>query len=149
NPMKTVLLAAGVGQRLGEISGNRPKSLLSFDGSSLLRRHLDILLHYRIPEIIIVTGLRADLIESEAAASDASSYVKTVHNTDYEKGSLISMLAGLEALSSDDGFLLMDADVLYDHRIIERLINTSHRNCFLLDRDFEAGEEPVKLCVRN
>ena len=43
----------------------------------------------------------------------------------------------------------MDADVLYDRRIIERLVKTDIPNCFLLDRDFEPGEEPVKLCVRD
>jgi choline kinase len=147
--MKTVLLAAGVGQRLGKISGNKPKCLLRFDGSSLLQRHLEILHHYGIKEIIIVTGFKAGLIEEEAGRSNASSIIKLVHNPAYEKGSIISMLTGLEILANDNDFMLMDADVLYDHRIIERLINTSSNNCFLLDRDFEAGEEPVKLCVRN
>jgi choline kinase len=32
--------------------------------------------------------------------------------------------------------------------MIGRLRDSPHPNCFLLDRDFEAGEEPVKLCVR-
>ena len=147
--MKTVLLAAGVGQRLGEISGNKPKCLLQFDGSSLLQRHLEILHHYGITGIIIVTGFQGGLIEEIAGRSNASGIIKFVHNPAFEKGSIISMLTGLEALESEKDFLLMDADVLYDHRIIERLINTSNKNCFLLDRDFEAGEEPVKLCVRN
>ena len=43
----------------------------------------------------------------------------------------------------------MDADVLYDHNILGRLINSDKENVFLLDQDFEMGEEPVKLCVRN
>jgi len=147
--MKTVLLAAGVGQRLGKISGNKPKCLLRFDDSSLLQRHLEVLHHYGITGIIIVTGFQANLIEEEAGRSNASGIIKMVHNPAFEKGSIISMLTGLEALANDNDFLLMDADVLYDHRIIERLINTDIKNCFLLDRDFEAGDEPVKLCVRD
>ena len=147
--MKTILLAAGIGQRLGEISGNKPKCLLQFDGISLLQRHLVILRHYGITGIIIVTGYQNDLIEQEVGKSEAADIVKTIHNTAYEKGSIISMLTGLEALAADNDFLLMDADVLYDHRIIERLINTSNKNCFLLDRNFVPGEEPVKLCIRN
>ena len=43
----------------------------------------------------------------------------------------------------------MDADVLYDRLMIEKLVNTNIKNCFLLDRDFEQGDEPVKLCVRE
>ncbi len=147
--MKTVLLAAGIGQRLGKISGNKPKCLLQFDGISLLQRHLIILHHYGITGIIIVTGYQANLIEQEAGKSEAANHIQIIHNPAYEKGSSISMLTGLEALAADNDFLLMDADVLYDHRIIERLIRTGNKNCFLLDRDFEPGEEPVKLCVRN
>jgi choline kinase len=147
--MKTVLLAAGVGQRLGTISGNRPKCLIEFDGVSLLRRHVRILEHYGITEIIIVTGYRPDLLAREVANSGATAIIRAVHNPDYTKGSLISMLTGLTALQTDRDFILMDADVLYDHRIMARLVTTQHHNCFLLDRDFEAGDEPVKLCVRD
>lgn len=147
--MKTVLLAAGIGQRLSEISGNRPKCLLEFDGVSLLRRHLDILNHYGINEIIIVTGYQADLIRQEADKSRPAKRIRTAHNPDFTSGSVISMLTGLQALQADGDFILMDADVLYDHRIIERLIRTQHHDCFLLDRDFEPGEEPVKLCIRD
>ncbi|OGT74801.1 MAG: ADP-glucose pyrophosphorylase [Gammaproteobacteria bacterium RIFCSPLOWO2_12_47_11] len=147
--MKTVLLAAGIGQRLSEISGNKPKCLLQFGGVSLLQRHLKILHHYGITGIIIVTGYRADLIEQEVGKSEAANLIQLIYNPAYEKGSIISMLTGVEALAADNDFLLMDADVLYDHRIIERLISTGNKNCFLLDRDFEPGEEPVKLCVRN
>jgi choline kinase len=39
--------------------------------------------------------------------------------------------------------------VLYHRDLIERLIASTHETCLLLDRDFEAGEEPVKLCIRD
>jgi choline kinase len=45
--------------------------------------------------------------------------------------------------------LLMDADVLYHERIMTALVaGTKPVNRVLIDRDFEAGDEPVKLCVR-
>ena len=147
--MKTILLAAGIGQRLGEITGDKPKCLLKFGGISLLQRHLTTLHHYGVTGIIIVTGYQSNLIEQEAYNNDDANLIKIIHNPAYEKGSIISMLIGLEALATDKDFLLMDADVLYDHRIIERLIRTGHKNCFLLDRNFEPGDEPVKLCVRD
>jgi choline kinase len=147
--MKTVLLAAGVGQRLREDSGNRPKCLIEFDGVSLLRRHLRILEHYGMTEIIIVTGYQPDLLAREIENTGAATITRCVHNPDYTKGSLISMLTGLTDIQTDQDFILMDADVLYDHRIMERLVTTQNHNCFLLDRDFDPGEEPVKLCVRD
>ncbi|MFH2009807.1 MAG: phosphocholine cytidylyltransferase family protein [bacterium] len=147
--MKAILLAAGVGRRLSEASGNKPKCLLEFDGVSLLRRHLDALQSVGIREIIIVAGYQADLLEAEIARSGAAHLTEVVLNPDYRKGSLISLLIGLRRLNDRDELLLMDADVLYDPRILARALDTAIQNCFLLDRDFVDGEEPVKICVRD
>ncbi len=146
--MKAVILAAGVGQRLGD-AFDKPKCLLEFDNVSLLQRHLQILQHYNIAEIIVVTGYQSGLIEQEISSSSAVNFTITVHNPNYEKGSIISMLSGLEKIGTDQDFILMDADVLYDHKLIRRLINSKNHNCFLLDRDIEPGDEAVKLCVHN
>lgn len=43
----------------------------------------------------------------------------------------------------------MDADLLLDEELLKRLINSSHQNCLLLDRGFEPGDEPVKICIRD
>ena len=43
----------------------------------------------------------------------------------------------------------MDADVLYHPDILSRLISSKHANCFLLDKDFPPGDEPVKIAVRD
>ena len=147
--MQAVILAAGVGQRLGDTFDHKPKCLLKFGDASLLQRHLRILRHYDISRIIVVTGYQPGLIEEETSFSDAVDITTTVHNPNYKKGSIISMLIGLEQLGIGQDFILMDADVLYDHRIIYRLINSKNNNCFLLDQDFKPGDEPVKLCVHN
>ena len=41
--MKAIILAAGIGDRLGKYSNNKPKSLLEFNGKTLLKRHIEIL----------------------------------------------------------------------------------------------------------
>lgn len=44
----------------------------------------------------------------------------------------------------------MDADVLYHERIMGELMQGSQAvNRILIDRDFEDGAEPVKVCVRD
>jgi choline kinase len=52
-------------------------------------------------------------------------------------------------VSAGGPVILMDADVLYDPRLMARLANSAHANCLLLDRNFEDGDEPVKICVRG
>lgn len=150
--MKTIILAAGIGQRLGDFLGNssekKPKCLLEFDGKSLLQRHLENLHHYGINDIVIVTGFESDMIKSKLTDIGADR-VDICFNPNFAKGSILSMVSGLNTLNANQDFILMDADVLYDHNILGRLINSDKENVFLLDQDFEMGEEPVKLCVRN
>lgn len=149
--MQAVILAAGVGQRLGADAQQRPKSLLEFDGISLLARHLHILAHYGIEHISVVTGYEHAQIE--AALHTCNNKLKldisTFYNPEFRLGSVISFHTAAPILASGDDVLLMDADVLYDMHMIDRLLKTRHANCFLLDRDFVPGDEPVKLCVQN
>ncbi len=150
--MKTIILAAGIGQRLDNFLSNfskkKPKCLLEFNGKSLLQRHLENLHHYGINDIVVVTGFESDMVKSTLSEIGADK-IGVCFNPNFTKGSILSMLSGLNTLKKNQDFILMDADVLYDHNILGRLINSDKENIFLLDQDFEMGEEPVKLCVRN
>ncbi|MEN8131356.1 MAG: phosphocholine cytidylyltransferase family protein [Pseudomonadota bacterium] len=147
--MIAIILAAGVGRRLGETDQRPPKSLLRFGGKSLLQRHLEDLQRHGIEQIYITVGHQAQAIEEEIGSLDLQSRVTTVYNPHYIKGSVISLWSMRDQLTGGEDIVLMDADVLYDHRIIEKLTSTETPNCFLLDRDFEPGDEPVKLCIRD
>jgi choline kinase len=140
------MLAAGVGRRLG---AEGPKCLLRFGGQSLLQRHIAILEHCGLSHLTLVMGYGAAAIQKALAALPAHLCVATVYNPDYRQGSIISLWAAREALAAGEEVLLMDADVLYDQRLLQALVRSDGGNCFLLDRDYVPGEEPVKLCVRG
>ena len=147
--MKAIILAAGIGKRLGPTSENKPKCLLQFGGESLLQRHLHSLTRYSISEIAIVYGYQKHLIDTEISQFASKIPLTTIYNPDYTMGSVVSLACAINFLNSGTEVILMDADVLYDPRILQRLIQSEHGNCFLLDREFEPGDEPVKLCIRN
>jgi choline kinase len=144
--MKAVMLAAGVGRRLG-VEGDRPKCLLEFEGRTLLERHVAILRRANVSELVLAVGFQASRIESTLRSIARDLPVRTVFNPDYELGSMVTLWTLRDDLDSD--VLLMDADVLYDERIMQKLCASDHANAFLLDREFEAGDEPVKLCLRE
>ncbi len=73
----------------------------------------------------------------------------SVYNPDFERGNIVTLWRMRERLMAGGEVLLMDADVLYDHRIMQRLVDSAHENCLLLDRNIEPGDEPVKVCVRD
>jgi len=147
--MKVIILAAGVGKRLGNAAADKPKCLLNFNGKSLLARHLEILQSLGVDEIHLVTGYRQQDIQSHLNDINAGVPLQLHFNPDFTEGSIVSLWHARQVLKEGGEIILMDADVLYDPRILARLIEGNATNAFLLDRDFEPGEEPVKLCVRD
>ena len=148
--MKAVMLAAGVGVRLGNSEKrNVPKVLLRFGGESLLQRHIDILKRNGVEELVLGVGFHREEIEQEIAALGAEDFVRTVFNRDYEAGSVVTLWTLRDELCRGGPILLMDADVLYDHRLLKRLVTSDHPNCLLLDRVVALDDEAVKLCIRE
>jgi choline kinase len=147
--MKVLLLAAGVGRRLGDSPRELPKALLPFGEKSLLQRHLEIMQSFAITDISVTVGHLADAIREEIGRLGLAERVRVIDNTRYREGSVVSLWSGRDVLMSGEPILLMDADVLYDSRLIARLLTAEPANCFLVDRVIAPGEEPVKLCIRN
>ena len=54
--MKAVIIAAGYGTRLGNLTKKTPKSLIDINGKSILKRQMELLQSNGVTEIIIVTG---------------------------------------------------------------------------------------------
>ncbi|HEU5394905.1 MAG TPA: phosphocholine cytidylyltransferase family protein [Candidatus Methylomirabilis sp.] len=142
--MKAVILAAGRGNRLGEMGREGPKCLLRFGGETLLSRMLRTLVGLHL-EPVIVVGFLAHLVRDEATRTLPGAALCFVHNPAYRAGNLLSAWAAREHLEGP--VLLMDADVLYHPDILQRLVASPHADCFLLDRQFEPGEEPTHVAV--
>ena len=138
-----ILLAAGVGRRLGDLHQG-PKVLLEFGGRSLIDRHLAALSRAGVREVVVTVGHEAAAL-SRALAGRA----QTVDNPDYRQGSLVSLWVQRDVLRSGRPVILMDGDVLYDARMIERLLAADGDAVLLVDRELEPGDEPVKVCFNG
>ncbi len=142
---RALILAAGVGRRLGAGEDHPPKALLRFGGASLLARHVAILRENGVTDITVVAGYREADIRAELAAIGGGVAVAT--NPDFRRGSVVSLDAGRAVMQSGAPVVLMDADVFYDTRLMRRLLASPIPDCLLLDREIEPGDEPVKICV--
>ena len=67
--MKAIIMAAGIGSRLQQINGNRPKCLIEKDGVSLISRSVKMLEDQNITEINVITGYQTELIRREFRAA--------------------------------------------------------------------------------
>ncbi len=150
--LHAIILAAGVGRRLGSEAPNsdhKPKILLELGGRTLLQRHLFLLEQTAVASVTIVVGYRAEEVRAAIAETATGLNVTTVLNPDFREGSVVSLWTARDSLRRTEPTLLMDADVLYDRRMLERLLHSKHQDCLLCDRNIEPGDEPVKLCVRG
>jgi len=148
--MHAIILAAGRGNRLAEFNPDgRPKCLLEFGGRSLLARQLEILFNLDVMHVTLVVGYEADLIIEHIGTLASRPEVAFLYNPAFEKGSVLSLLAAHETLDGGDNVLVLDADVLFHPQIMQTLIESPQENCFLIDRDFAPGDEPVKIAVHR
>ena len=149
--MNAILLAAGVGVRLAPYTDDHPKCLVEIAGQSLLERHLDILCEL-VDGVTLVVGYRDGQIRDAVGTWKARTRhpipVEFVYNEDYERGSILSLHAARAVLLREDT-VVMDADVLYGPALMERLLQSSHANCFLLDDSASESGEEMMVCVRE
>lgn len=145
-PPIAILLAAGVGRRLGDAAAGGPKVLLEFGGRTLLERHLAALEANGIEDIVVTVGHEADAIAAELERLGVSDRVRLTPNPAYRRGSLVSLWTQRDRMRTGSPVILMDGDVLYDARMIARLLEGEAEGAILVDRELEPGDEPVKVC---
>jgi choline kinase len=149
--MRAIILAAGRGTRLRQSEDRlEPKALLRFGGMSLLERHLRLLREMGVEDLVLALGFRHDLVEAELARLAPLRRPEIVLNPGFELGSVLTVHTIADAMTRGGDVLLMDADVLYDARIARALVaGEGPVNRVLIDRNFEPGDEPVKVCIRD
>ena len=145
--MKAVILAAGVGKRLGAVTENRPKCLIEVGGRSLLARYLDALLEVGIKAAVLVVGHRQELIRNAVGDAYRGLAVRYVVNDQYRRGSLYSLW--LARAMFDDDLLIMDADVLCPAAFVKRLVNSPHPNAILVDETVRQDSEERMAVIRG
>lgn len=116
--MQAVVLAAGVGRRLGALTERSTKCMLEVDGRRLIEHTLDALVAADIERIVLVVGHGADEVRSLVGAHHQGTPVRYVHNPRYaQTNTSVSLLLAREHLETDDT-LVLEGDLVLDSGII-------------------------------
>ncbi len=138
--MKAVILAAGVGKRLWQLTQHRPKCLIEIGGRSLLHRYLVALASLGVRRADVVVGYKQEMIRAAVASDDCGVKVSFLVNDQFHRGSISSLWIARTAL--DDDVIIMDADVLFHREVLRRLVESPHENALLMDETVtQTGEE--------
>ena len=138
--MKVIVLAAGIGSRLGN---SYPKALTSLiDDKSILTHQIEGLNHYvNMDDIFVVVGYKKKMI------IEAFPEVSFLFNNQYETTNTSqSLLIGLNELEGDD-IIWLNGDIYFEHRVISKIIDCAG-SCMAVNRA-NVGIEEVKYRTNN
>ncbi len=135
-----VILAAGMGTRLRGVLTDVPKGFLVIEGRSLIERSLDFLLACGVKRIVIVAGHLKHHYEDLARRYPQAAVVT---NEAYAaSGSMYSLYCAREAIDeAGSDFLLLESDLIYEMRALERLLSDPRRDVVLLSGTTHSGDE--------
>ena len=144
--MKAVILTAGRGGRLREITGERPKCLAQVGGATLLERQLRALTACGITRIVVVTGYGEMDVRRVCGPT-----IDYVHNARFaETNSLYSLWLARTLLAG--GFLVMNCDVLFHQQMLLDLVTSPYEDALLMSPACDAAaysDEEMKVRVRG
>ncbi len=147
--MKGIILAAGVASRLRPLTDNTPKCLLPVGQKSILERTIDNLIANGINEIIIVIGYLEDMIKTFVTGCFPSLKVHYISNEKFDSTNNIYSLWLARRLITDSDIILLDSDIIFDHRIIELLMEPATNNRLAVRFEDNMGEEEMKVLVSD
>ncbi|MDC0997931.1 phosphocholine cytidylyltransferase family protein [Alphaproteobacteria bacterium] len=117
--MKAIILAAGRGSRMNDISLEKPKCLVEIFGQTLLNFQLSAMRKSGIDDIAIVTGYKREMLGNFG--------LHEFHNANWEKSNMVTSLACASDWLQNYECIVSYSDIFYDEEIIKDLLSASGR----------------------
>jgi choline kinase len=115
--MKAIILAAGRGSRMRQLTDDRPKCLVELGGKALLDLQIDALRKAGIREISVVTGYMRESILSRGLFE--------FNNSNWAATNMVSSLACAQQWLQAEPCIVSYSDIFYDASAIESLMSSS------------------------
>lgn len=139
--LPAIILAAGRGRRLGSFTNERPKCLLHVGRRALIEHQLEALESCGIDRVFVVVGYNAAAVRTKLG-----SRVEYLTNPRHaETNSLYSLWLARE--QTRQGFVLLNADVLFDAEILRRLLDSAYPDALAVELRNQFSPEEMKVCL--
>ena len=132
--MQAVILAAGMGRRLGELTGDNTKCMLEVNGVKLIDRALECLAEHNLSRIVLVVGYKRENVMRYVGDSYKGIEVVYVENPIYDKtNNIYSLYLAKDYLVAEDT-LLLESDLIYESSVVRRIVENDYPNLALVDK---------------
>lgn len=131
--MQAVILAAGMGKRLGELTKGNTKCMVEVNGKALIDRLLEQLSGLSLTRVIIVVGYQGrKLIDHIGDRYDDKLKIEYVNNPIYDKTNNIYSLALTRDLLVEDDTLLIESDLIFADSLFPLILDNPYPNLALV-----------------
>ena len=131
--MQAIILAAGMGRRLGEYTKDNTKCMLPVNGVRLIDRLLSQLSKLELNRVVIVVGYQGqNLVEYIGGRYDKQLKIEFVENPIYDKTNNIYSLALAKDKLQEDDTLLIESDLIFDDGMFSLLTENPYPNLALV-----------------
>lgn len=126
--MQAVILAAGMGKRLGELTRNNTKCMVKVNGLTLIDRILSQLDLLDLKRIIIVIGYKGENLRNHVELNYRELNVVFVENLAYDKTNNIYSLSLTKNYLEEDDTLLVESDLIFDDTLFAKILSAPYPN---------------------
>lgn len=120
--MQVLILAAGMGKRLADLTSNATKCMIEVDGVTLIDRALSAVTEFDISRIVMVIGYEGESLRSYLGNEYNGVPIVYVENEVYDQTNNIYSLYLAKELFSEDDTLLLESDLIFDNSVIKRVL---------------------------
>ena len=133
--MQAIILAAGMGKRLGEYTKNNTKCMVEVNGVRLIDRTIEQLTKLNLNRLVIVVGYEGQkLIDYIGTRYEDRLKIEYVENPIYDKTNNIYSLALAKEKMAEDDTILLESDLIFEDCILEKLIASPYPNIALVSK---------------
>ena len=144
--MQAIILAAGMGRRLGEYTRDNTKCMVPVNGTPLIDRLLTQLSALQLKRVVIVVGYQAQHLIRHIGDRYEGLNIEYVENPIYDKtNNIYSLSLAKEQLQADDT-LLIESDLIFSDRLLQMIVSDERKNLALVAK-YETWMDGTMVCL--
>lgn len=132
--MQAIILAAGMGRRLGEFTADNTKCMLEVNGVRLIDRMLRQLGTLNLSRIVVVIGYEGQKLKDYLQANYPTAPIEFVENAVYDKTNNIYSLWLARDYMAEEETLLLESDLIFEDSVLEAALKSEYKDCALISK---------------
>ncbi|MGN0485573.1 MAG: aminotransferase class I/II-fold pyridoxal phosphate-dependent enzyme [Lachnospiraceae bacterium] len=131
--MQAIILAAGMGKRLKDLTKNNTKCMIKVNGVTLIERVLNQLEKLHLSRIVIVVGYKGKELIEYIATLNVSTPICYIENSIYDKTNNIYSLSLAQEYLKKEDTILLESDLIFEDSVLQTLVDDSRETLALVD----------------